>query len=321
MTLEVDAAPTLTDSPPTQEGGLGVFIGQPSVDTKDPLPDTPLDDLDEIEVPEGEAQESESEESAEVEPSDLPDGWEEKESVKALIESARRDAQAKSDRAKEREVEMAVIDTRQEVADALSAVHIAELEEAQRIGSVASVVNHLKQRIDDAFEDPDMATALRGILSQNPEWAQAYTGAQRSVAQESIANRLLNSPEFASGLDADSARRVTGEVQKVDIELRGKRITHEEAMVRILAARDRVRDAIIGRSAVAAQNGRLEQLARKKVAAEDANSDRQSRRAPVPAGGGIPSASRDAERVALLDPSTPVSKLVEIRNRHKAAGG
>lgn len=287
--MPVETAPAQPDSPPTQEGGLGVGIG--TVPTEEQPPEPSLDAVTESTFDalplqkESEAPESEDAEEPAEESDGLPEGWQESERIKAFAEEVRREAQGKADRSKEREIESATITTRQETASALAAIHEAEINEAQQIGASAAIVENFRTVLDNALEDPNMERALSQVLARNQAWAAAYTNAQAQAAREEIANDLIKSPEFAVGLDADARRRVVGEVTKVDIELRGKRLSHAEAVRRLLAARDRVRDPIMARNVIVSEGKRLDGLARKKAEAETLNADRQTRRAAVPSGG------------------------------------
>ena len=278
--------------------------------------ETPPETADQPETQSEEEQPEQPEETPAVE---LPEGWEEHESVAELRRTAEAEGYNKAKGHLTRAHKATLAD--------LELAHQSELENTAQRATANQVVSAFAEAINELdMTDPDNVKSVNRLLQSNASWAAVLIGAQERDAQARLANLATSSEQWTRDLPEESIDDFNATVQELAFKLRTQvsRADNREAVDKAYAAainsyleeRDKLRDKVI----IAREKQRLELEAR-RAAGLTAKADQRSNRTPPARPTGAAARGGRDEREVLVDPTTPIAEIEKIRKRQLSGAG
>lgn len=245
---------------------------------------------------------------------ELPEDWEKHPSIAERLKTTDTEAynRAKSHLTRSHTATMVELET----------VHREELARTQDRATASQVVQQFAETIGNlSLDDAESIAAARKLLSTTDSWAKVFLGSQERDAQAALTTALTNDERWVKGLTDEAADEFNAAVSELSLKLRGQvaKAENREEVTRVYAStlgsyleeRDKHRDKVIITQALAKEQSRLEQLARKAAGLAPAGSP--PARPPSGSGGAT---KTDAE--ILLDSRTSVAELANIIKRRES---
>lgn len=314
-------SPTLTRETPTPQAS----VEQVRASLGDPGPDgtsqVPAEQSEVPPEPQGEPSPEEAEQPAAEEPApqiELPEGWDAHELVAEKIKEAESAGynKAKSHLARAHSATLAEIEE----------THKAEIEYHSKSAIANEMVQSIASAVQDLdLEDPTVVNNLRKVLGASGQWANVFLGNQHQEAQRNLIYRVTSNESLVKDLPEETVDEFNAFVSELGLKLRGQvakansseavSTAYTEALTAYLTERDRLRDPVIVKAALASESKKLETAARKAAGLSERADTRAGGAPPVrPAGSAARGKSIEEE---LADPRTPVSRLEEIRAKQR----
>lgn len=183
------------------------------------------------------------------------------------------------------------------------------------VSAVATASTSLLDKLEDGGMTPEQAqTAFSRILRDNGQWATAFNGATTRVSTANGVNQGLKQATelLYEGLSKEMVEELGDEASELNVQVSEGAITMDVGFKKLAAKRETI--------ARTDERAKVEKEVADRLKAEQGAAKHTEQGTPVDTTGRGSAGGSDkrSENDILMDPTTPIDKLIEIRARQKA---
>lgn len=245
---------------------------------------------------------------------ELPEGWDSHETVLERLREAESAGynKAKSHLTRAHSATMAEAEE----------VYKAELERTRSGALANALVQTFADKVQEFdLEDPQTVRSLKAVLGSNANWAAVFDQTRSIDAQRSLVFAVTSQDRLTKDFSEEQTDEFNAFVGELGLKLRGKVAraqnaqeaskVYADALSNYFEERDKIRDQVVIKNALAAEAKRLEDEAKKAAGLTDRAERRDGQAPPVrPRGSGGGGGRPETE--VLADPKTPISELQKM---------